>query len=241
MSSMNIVGKSDKGKLRQINEDAYFIQTNPLIAMVSDGMGGAPHGEVASELTINIFSAKLLALKFWDYDKIVELVHETNQEVVLRASQNQAFVGMGATLSAFISHLNQTFIVNVGDSRVYGFKDRNLTLLTDDHTMMNEIMKHSEEANAKIDQRYKHMLTSVIGIPTGCAVDVTSINEKYDKILLCSDGLSNLVAETSMINVLLSSQSLEEQVAELIKLANRAGGHDNITVIIIDMRGEVND
>lgn len=238
MPNMIIAGKSDKGKLRQRNEDAFFIHKNPLIAMVSDGMGGAPHGEVASELTIKSFSAKILALETWNHDTISKLVHETNQEIVLKASQNQTYVGMGATLSAFLSHFDQTFIVNVGDSRVYGLKDNHLTLLTDDHTMMNEIMKQSDDTNAKIDQRYKHMLTSVIGIPSGCVVDVTTVKDKYDMILVCSDGLSNLVCETTMIDVLLSSQSIDEQVSELIDIANRAGGNDNITLIIIDMRGE---
>lgn len=235
---MNIVGKSDKGKLRQCNEDAFFIHMNPLIAMVSDGMGGAPHGEVASELTIRTFSTKLLALESWNIDQITQLVHETNKEVVLKTTQNPKYLGMGATLSAFISHLEHTFIVNVGDSRVYGLMGSQLTLLTDDHTMLNEILKQSNEIVANIDQRYKHMLTSVIGIPSGCLVDVTSIDEKYDKILVCSDGLSNMVCETTMIDVLLSSQSIEDQALELIDIANRAGGNDNITLIIIDMRGE---
>ncbi len=235
---MKIAGKSDKGKIRLLNEDAFFIHKDPLLAIVSDGMGGAPHGEIASELTIKSFSAKLLALKTWDADNIAQLVHETNHEIVLKASQNQAYIGMGATLSAFISHHDQSFIVNVGDSRVYGLKDNQLTLLTDDHTMMNEIIKKSDEVISNIDQRYKHMLTSVIGIPAGCIVDVTSINDKYDKILVCSDGLSNLVSETTMIDVLLSSQSIEKQVSKLIDIANRAGGSDNITLIIIDMRGE---
>jgi serine/threonine protein phosphatase PrpC len=238
MPSMKIAGKSDKGKLRNRNEDAFFIHKKPLIAMVSDGMGGAPHGEIASELTIKTFSAKLLALETWNHDNIAQLVHETNDVIVLNASQNQTYVGMGATLSAYISHLDQTYIVNVGDSRVYGLKNNQLTLLTDDHTMMNEIMKQSDDTNAKIDQRYKHMLTSVIGIPSGCIVDITTINDNYDKILVCSDGLSNLVCETTMIDVLLSSQSIEDQVSELIDIANRAGGNDNITLIIIDTRGE---
>jgi PPM family protein phosphatase len=235
---MNIVGKSDKGKLRKFNEDAFFIHKNPLIAIVSDGMGGAPHGEVASALTIKSFSTKLLALKTWNHDNISKLIHETNQEIVAKTTQDSKYVGMGATLSGFVKHKNQTFILNVGDSRVYGLKGTQLTLLTDDHTMMNEIMKHSDEVLSNIDQRYKHMLTSVIGIPSGCIVDVTSIEEEFDMILVCSDGLSNLVCEATMIDVLLSSQSIEDQASEFIELANRAGGNDNITLIIIDMRGE---
>jgi len=235
---MKCVGISDVGRLRQRNEDAYFIHEEPLIAIVSDGMGGAPYGDVASKLTVHTFSQLLLKDKEWTKASLLAFVNETNQHVVDYSIAHPKTNGMGATLVAFLMKDNQSWLVNVGDSRAYGLKQNQLMQLSDDHTMMNEFLKRNNHQLPQIDQRFKHMLTSVIGMPNGCLVDITSITETYDMILLCSDGLSNLISESNMIDVLTSTQTLEHKAKTLIELANQAGGSDNITLIIIDMRGD---
>lgn len=235
---MKCVGISDVGRLRQRNEDAYFIHEEPLIAIVSDGMGGAPYGDVASKQTVHTFSQLLLKDKEWTKASLLAFVNETNQHVVEYSIAHPKTNGMGATLVAFLMKDNQSWLVNVGDSRAYGLKQNQLMQLSDDHTMMNEFLKRNNHQLPQIDQRFKHMLTSVIGMPNGCLVDITSITETYDMILLCSDGLSNLISESNMIDVLTSTQTLEHKAKTLIELANQAGGSDNITLIIIDMRGD---
>ena len=235
---MKCVGISDVGRLRQRNEDAYFIHEEPLIAIVSDGMGGAPYGDVASSQTVHFFSQLLLEDKSWTKESLLAFVNQTNQHVVDYSIAHPKTHGMGATLVAFLMKEDQAWLINVGDSRAYGLKQNQLMQLSDDHTMMNEFLKRNNHQEPQIDQRFKHMLTSVIGMPNGCLVDITSITEKYDMILLCSDGLSNLISNLSMIEVLTSKSSLEHKAKTLIELANQAGGSDNITLIIIDMGGD---
>ena len=234
---MKCVGISDVGRLRQRNEDAYFIHEEPLIAIVSDGMGGAPYGDIASKQTVTVFSQLLLEGIEWNEETLLSFVNQTNQHVVEYSIAHPKTQGMGATLVALLKKEDQTWLVNVGDSRAYGLKQNQLVQLSDDHTMMNEFLKRNHHQDSQIDQRFKHMLTSVIGMPNGCVVDVTSLTETYDMVLLCSDGLSNLISETTMIEVLTSSQSLDHKAKTLIELANQAGGSDNITLIIIDMGG----
>jgi PPM family protein phosphatase len=232
-------GVTDLGRLRQRNEDAFALVEQPFIAVISDGMGGAPYGDFASKLSVETFIQSCKKIQLWDIEHITNAVHETNAKVVGETILNPKYQGMGATLIAFIHHLNQSWLINVGDSRAYGYSQSQFDQLSDDHTMLNEMMKQDHQLESSIDHRFKHMLTSVIGMPSGCQVDVTTINIRYDYILLCSDGLSNLVCESIMMDVLGSSSSLEEKAKTLIDHANQAGGSDNITVIIIDCRGEI--
>ncbi|MCD8574997.1 MAG: protein phosphatase 2C domain-containing protein [Erysipelotrichaceae bacterium] len=238
---MKCVGISDVGRLRQRNEDAYFIHEEPLIAIVSDGMGGAPYGDVASKQTIHSFSQLLLKDKTWNQETLLSFVNQTNQDVVEYSIAHPKTHGMGATLVAFLKKDNQAWLINVGDSRAYGLKGNQLLQLSDDHTMMNEFLKRNNHQEPQIDQRFKHMLTSVIGMPNGCIADITSISDPYDMILLCSDGLSNLISQASMIEVLTSQILLDQKAQKLIELANQAGGSDNITLIIIDMGGDTHE
>jgi PPM family protein phosphatase len=236
---MRAYGLTDLGKLRQRNEDAFAIVEQPFIAVISDGMGGAPYGEVASKLSVETFIQSCSKIQHWNIENINQAVHETNAKVVGEAILKPKYQGMGATLVAFIHYLDQSWIINVGDSRAYGYSPSQFDQLSDDHTMLNEMMKQAHQQESSIDQRFKHMLTSVIGMPSGCQVDVSAIKTHYDYILLCSDDLSNLVCESIIMEVLGSSSSLEEKTKALIAHANQAGGSDNITVIIIDCRGEI--
>jgi PPM family protein phosphatase len=234
---MKAFGLTDLGKLRQRNEDAFALVEKPFIAVISDGMGGAPYGDVASKLSVETFTENCKKIKHWNIETITAAVNETNARVVGETLLNPKYHGMGATLISFINADKQSWLVNVGDSRAYGYSQHQFDQLSDDHTMLNEMLKQTHQKEANIDQRFKHMLTSVIGMPAGCQVDVKQLDSKYDLILLCSDGLSNLVCESVMMDVLKSSSSLEEKTKTLISHANQAGGSDNITVIIIDCRG----
>jgi PPM family protein phosphatase len=235
---MKAFGLTDLGKLRQRNEDAFAIVKEPFIAVISDGMGGAPHGDVASKMSVETFVHACKNIQTWNELSIISAVNETNAKVVSETILHPKYHGMGATLVGFLHQNEQSWIVNVGDSRAYGYTSSSFVQLSEDHTMMNEMMKQLNHQESSIDQRFKHMLTSVIGMSSGCHVDVIKLDTKFDYILLCSDGLSNLVCESTMMEVLGSSLTLEEKTKSLIAHANTAGGSDNISVIIIDTRGE---
>ena len=235
---MKASGLTHVGKLRKRNEDAFVILENPMVAIVSDGMGGAPHGDIASQLTLHYFSHEVKDKQPWTVASLHDAVKATNNAVVAEAAKNTHTQGMGATLVAYLNSGSQSFLVNVGDSRAYGLNHEGLKRLSEDHNVMNAYLKRNQDLDDKLDVRYKHMLTSVIGMPSGCMVDVSELKDEYDLILLCSDGLSNLISESNMIDVLTSTQTLEHKAKTLIELANQAGGSDNITLIIIDMRGD---
>lgn len=237
MSTMKAFGLTHVGKMRRRNEDAYVIIEHPFMALVSDGMGGAPHGDVASRLTLNLFSQAMLTNNTWTHQTISDAVQATNHALVEETLKHPEYHGMGATLVAYLNDGQNGFIVNVGDSRAYGLKQSHLVLLSEDHNVMNEMMKYHQESENSLNQRFKHMLTSVIGMPAGCMVDVIPVIDDYDMFLLCSDGLSNLVDETQLQALLAQPASLETKAQALIEAANQAGGLDNITVIVIDVRG----
>lgn len=238
---MKASGCTHVGKLRKRNEDAFVILENPLIAVVSDGMGGAPQGDVASRLTLQFFTSEVLAKETWSVETLHEAVVATNHAVVNEASKNTHTQGMGATLVAYLNNGIRAFLVNVGDSRAYGFNANGLMRLSEDHNVMNEYIKRNQNLSGTLDARFKHMLTSVIGMPAGCMADVSELNNDFDFILLCSDGLTNFVDDEEIMHIMTRQISIAQKVQYCIDAANQAGGLDNITVIIIDIRGNTHE
>lgn len=238
---MKASGLTHVGKLRKRNEDAFVILENPMVAIVSDGMGGAPHGDIASQLTLHYFSHEVKDKQPWTVASLHDAVKATNNAVVAEAAKNTHTQGMGATLVAYLNSGTQSFLVNVGDSRAYGLNHEGLKRLSEDHNVMNAYLKRNQDLDDKLDVRFKHMLTSVIGMPSGCMVDVSELKDEYDLILLCSDGLTNLVDDGVIAHILRSQATLAQKAQLCIEQANLAGGLDNITVIIIDTRGKPNE
>jgi serine/threonine protein phosphatase PrpC len=223
-----------KGRVRNNNEDSFAPETSgrstgPVVLMVADGMGGAIGGEIASQLAVEHASAGA--------GSPIERVIRANEAVVERTLSEPGLAGMGTTLT--LAEFGENGVVNlahVGDSRAYLLHQGLLEQLTDDHTVVAEQLAagHISPADA-VTHPQRSMLTRVLGISPDVEVDsITFDSAAGDRLLICSDGLTNMV-EDERVAQLLAKGSPEEAVWALIEEANRAGGHDNITVVVVDV------
>jgi protein phosphatase len=223
-----------KGRVRNNNEDSFAPETSgrstgPVVLMVADGMGGAIGGEVASQLAVEHASVGA--------GSPIERVIRANEAVVERTLSEPGLAGMGTTLT--LAEFGENGVVNlahVGDSRAYLLHQGLLEQLTDDHTVVAEQLAagHISPADA-VTHPQRSMLTRVLGISPDVEVDsITFDSTAGDRLLICSDGLTNMV-EDERVAQLLAKGSPEEAVWALIEEANRAGGHDNITVVVVDV------
>ena len=234
---MEIVAKTDTGKLRDNNEDAIsykLISPAKLFAMVADGMGGHRAGDVASQLTIKEIHIQLQKIE-WHKDPLANLVDQMNQEILHQAQQHADQQGMGTTLVLCCIEEDSLWITHIGDSRCYQFADNSLKLLTKDHSLIMEMLDQGLIAAEDMQQsKRKNVLTRALGVHK--QVEPTIIEIKLQSkglLLLCSDGLTDMVADTKIKQCLATDSSLEDKAAYLIDAANAAGGKDNISVVLI--------
>ena len=223
-----------KGRVRNNNEDSFAPETSgrstgPVVLMVADGMGGAIGGEIASQLAVEHASDGV--------GSPVERVIRANEAVVNRTLSEPGLAGMGTTLTlAEFGDDGAVNLAHVGDSRAYLLHQGLFEQLTDDHTVVAEQLAagHISPADA-VTHPQRSMLTRVLGISPDVEVDsITFDSTAGDRLLICSDGLTNMV-EDERVAQLLAKGSPEEAVWALIEEANRAGGHDNITVVVVDV------
>jgi serine/threonine protein phosphatase PrpC len=229
------VGRSDPGLKREHNEDAYAILEDHQLFVIADGMGRHAAGEVASRLCVEAISEAFLTETFGPPRdpplprRAARLRGATllaNDRVRAAAAENEAYVGMGTTVvSAYFSANNQrVYIAHVGDSRCYRLRAGKLTQLTHDHTL----------GAAGIQGKTAAFLSRAIGVEREVEVDVQVESPlPGDVYLLCSDGLSRMVADEEIETTLLSTPDLDVATKMLTDHANRGGGRDNITVILI--------
>ncbi len=214
--------------------------------VVADGMGGHLGGEEASALAIASVEAFMLATFKW-----FEQVHGKGQEMLLadfqaalceantwvlaKAAANPELHGMGTTLTLAYSHNDMLFVAHVGDSRCYLFRHGVLYRLTRDHTLVEEMVRRGHlSAEEAATHEWRHVITNVVGGDSpAVTVDVNKMQlAAEDAVLLCSDGLTNMVSEEEIAGVLQSEGSVERACERLLLRANEAGGKDNITVIV---------
>jgi protein phosphatase len=228
---------SDAGRKRRRNEDAYVCES-PLFA-IADGMGGARAGEVASRLA----AAALLSGEAAGSgtERILTLIQEANRSVYERSSTDAEVAGMGTTITvALVENASVTF-GHVGDSRAYVLRDGSLEQLTDDHSLVAELVrggKLSEEEAEHHPQR--SVITRALGTDPDVDVDTFTVDAHAgDVYILCSDGLTDMVADEEIGEVLtMRRDSLDDAAKELVRRANKAGGQDNITVIAFELSDE---
>ena len=222
---------SDTGRRRRRNEDNYVVAP-PLFA-VADGMGGAQAGEVASRLAAS-------ALEGEDSDglqgleRIDALIQEANRRIYDRASTDPAASGMGTTMTVALVEEMAVAIGHVGDSRAYLVRGEQMEQLTDDHSLVNELLKSgrlSEEEAHVHPQR--SVITRAVGTDPDVDVDGFTIEaEEGDVFLLCSDGLTDMVSDEEILELVHSHRDdLDKAVKALVTAANRGGGEDNITAV----------
>ena len=241
---MRILAKSDIGKAREMNQDFYFIsdlKDEIKLFILADGMGGHKGGEIASSLAVNniknfIFNNFKKTKK--DRDSILALmrgaIEFANMIIYEKAQENISIHDMGTTVDVCLIYNNKVFIGHVGDSRVYRIRKNFMRKLTTDHSYVEKLVR---EGQITKEEAYHHpkknMLMKALGCNSLVEPDVICKGFLKDDILLmCSDGLTNMLRDSEIYEVLLKNPDNPEEA--LVNSANEAGGLDNTTVIIID-------
>ena len=240
---MKVAFQTNVGKKRSSNQDSVglYINKNKIaLAIVADGMGGHQAGDVASQLTVNQLGTAWeqtdLAIESevisWLNVEIQALNHRIYEEGVQFPERS----GMGTTIVAAVVIDKRVILANVGDSRSYLIRDEQIVQVTEDHSLVNELVKTGEISKEQAQSHpRKNMLTRSLGLPTEVEIDIIKVDLMLnDYIILCSDGLTNMVPDERMLRVVISEMDLKKKVMTLIEIANEAGGKDNITVLLMD-------
>jgi protein phosphatase len=240
MAELRWGATTDSGLVREANEDAYV--SEPLVFAVADGMGGHRAGEVASEIASRIVRERLSS-GAPNVDVVVAAVLEANAAIFHAAHSNAAQQGMGTTVTALVvlsataDDSEQLALVNVGDSRTYLHRDRELTRITVDHSYVQELVAtgHITEAEARTHPR-RNIVTRALGIEPTVRVDAWVLPiVQGDRFILCSDGLVDEVPDHEIADVAGGMPDPQRAADELVAMANRHGGRDNVTVIVVDV------
>jgi serine/threonine protein phosphatase PrpC len=223
---------TDTGQQRRHNEDAYYART-PVFA-VADGMGGAQAGEVASHAAVEAVAAGLPE-EGTPEDRLAAVVRRANEEIFRMSREDDSRAGMGTTLTAVHVGESDIAIAHVGDSRAYRFRDGELSRLTEDHSLVEEMRRRGQLTAEEADEHpQRSIITRALGPEPDVLVDTRSWAARDgDVLLLCSDGLTSMISEAQVAEILREATGLEQAGRALIAAANRAGGRDNITVVLL--------
>lgn len=220
------------GKVRKNNEDA-LIFIEPETFAVADGMGGQAAGEVASKMLIDTVKNFLPAVpKPWSEDILKKAILKSNAAILREAAKNPNYKGMGTTATILHIYKSRAYYAHVGDSRLYRLRNKNLVQITQDHSYVETLVKNGEitEAEARVHPM-KNILTQAVGAVEEIEVDTASFSVNIgDIFLLCTDGLTNMVEDKEITEILLSGENPAEK---LIQAALQNGGTDNISVIVV--------
>lgn len=249
---MAAVFRTDTGKIRTLNEDfgGLFWNDNRLLAVVADGMGGHQAGEIASEMAVSFLEEAWKkapdgltpsAAETWLHDTITN----ANTKLFNFSKSNPEYAGMGTTIVSVVCTETHVTLAHIGDSRIYLLNESGFSLLTEDHSLVNELVKNGQITKEEAEHHpRKHLLLRALGTEEKVTIDLRSLDwEEGDYLLLCSDGLTNKISEQKLEEVIRTPESLEQQADKLISMANAAGGEDNITLILLkhnafDKKGE---
>ncbi len=231
---------TDVGRVRGINQDAFLVLEDQGLYAVADGMGGHRGGEVASQLAVEALRAAYVDRAA---DALAEAIAEANGRIFDAGAADPNLQGMGTTVVAAAvladgdADGNRLLVANVGDSRAYLFRDGDLTQLTEDHSMVADLLREGRitEEEAEVHPQ-RNIVTRVLGVYDEVEVDFWPVDAVAgDRVLLCSDGLFNEVATDQITSVLRRLDDPQEAAAELVRRANEAGGRDNVTVVVLDV------
>lgn len=239
---MNCFAASDTGRVRKINEDAYYNDPEGLgLFIVADGMGGHQAGEVASALAVSTISDLLREpltkgrLRRRQVEELLrDTVVSTNRIIYGKATEDAGFSGMGTTVVVCVLQGARAHIAHIGDSRAYLARGGVLRQLTTDHSLVQELLSKGRITEAEaVDHPRKNILTRALGTDPDVVVDVTEVAlEPEDSLMLCTDGVTNHV-EPGELLALITEHPPEAACHNMIALANSRGGFDNMTVLIV--------
>jgi PPM family protein phosphatase len=235
MSIASYAGASDTGRKRRRNEDSYVLA--PPIFAVADGMGGAQAGEIASRLAAAALEDTDPGAKS-GAERVTSLIQEANRRVHERAIADPATSGMGTTMTVALVEGTTVTFGHVGDSRAYRFRDGAIEQITEDHSLVNELLKSGKLSPEEADTHpQRSVITRAVGTDPDVDVDSFTIEaEVGDVFLICSDGLTDMVDDEDIRSVLDKFHNdLDRATKSLVSAANRGGGEDNITVVAFEI------
>jgi serine/threonine protein phosphatase PrpC len=249
-----VSGQTHVGMKRNHNEDNLLLLPEERLFVVADGMGGHSSGEVASKIAVEevaeffrmtsqdleiTWPFKMDKQKNYDENRLATGVKLANMRIFEKASTDSKYKGMGTTIvSIFFAKDSEVIVGHVGDSRVYFFRDNQLRQITEDHSLLNDYLKAKKLTPEEIEAfPHKNVIVRALGMKDSVNVDINKVEPKDGDIyLLCSDGLSGMVPDKQMEQILQNQPDLEKACAQLIDAANANGGNDNVTCVLAQYR-----
>jgi PPM family protein phosphatase len=228
-------GTTDAGRKRRRNEDS-FVRDPPLFA-VADGMGGARAGEVASRLAAAAFREFHDADELAPEERVTAIIQEANRRIYERARSDAQVSGMGTTITAAVVGEGGVAVGHVGDSRAYRLRGGRLEQLTEDHSLVADLVRSGRITPEEADTHpQRSVITRALGTDPEVDVDAFTVETEADDLfMLCSDGLTTMVADDDIVAAIQRAETLAEATKTLVKAANRAGGEDNVTVVLFSL------
>lgn len=228
-------GQTDAGCVRKNNEDYFLIAQEPGLYLVADGMGGAQAGEHASQMAAETVDLAVAKATEFSEAMLLEAVTEANRAVFLASRNDSRLEGMGTTLVAMLRVEDKAYIASVGDSRAYLYHRGELNAITDDQTWVNEVGRKLGIAEEHLKKHpMRHVLTMAIGVGENIRINNYCVPiEEGMLFLLCSDGLHGVIAESEIAEILHFGGEMPGLASTLIEKAKKAGGPDNITVVLL--------
>ncbi|MCR5665451.1 MAG: Stp1/IreP family PP2C-type Ser/Thr phosphatase [Eubacterium sp.] len=240
---MKVAARTDIGQNRDMNQDFVFVSENPIgslpnLCVVADGMGGHNAGEYASQKTVEVIVSQLMRggrepIK----EQIKNAAYQANQTILDVSKSDQKMQGMGTTLVGVVCEGAKATVFNVGDSRMYIVRSNGISQVTEDHSLVQEMVNKGEITSADMKEHpSKNIITRAVGVQEELNVDFFDLELKEGNLLLlCSDGLSNMLKEEEIQAVVYNRRiSIDLRVEKLVQMANDHGGADNISVILVD-------
>ena len=234
---------TDRGRKRPSNEDAFGYSVEDGVFAVCDGMGGAAAGEIASSLAVDevlrLFSGRSAGLAAPMPQLAADAIAAANEAIHSRAQRNYRLSGMGTTLVVLVVEENHVWVLNVGDSRCYRLRNHSLEQLTLDHSLVEEQVRLGRMTPSEaLRSPLRNVITRALGTQCHVTPDIFELQaDPGDLFLLCSDGLTRELADSAIEALVDSDCSLDDLCANLVKAANKAGGHDNITCLVVRAEG----
>lgn len=249
-----VSGQTHVGMKRNHNEDNLLLLPEERLFVVADGMGGHSSGEVASKIAVEevaeffrmtsqdleiTWPYKMDKQKNYDENRLATGVKLANMRIFEKASSDSKFKGMGTTIvTIFFAKDTEVIVGHVGDSRVYYFRENQLRQITEDHSLLNDYLKAKKLTPEEIEAfPHKNVIVRALGMKDTVNVDINRVEPKDGDIyLLCSDGLSGMVPDKQMEQILQNQPDLDKACAQLIDAANANGGNDNVTCVLAQYR-----
>jgi protein phosphatase len=228
---------TDRGRKRTSNEDAFGISAEHGVYLVCDGMGGAAAGEIASAMAVDQMLRLLTsrAVETPLSQAAEEAVRAANEAIFSRSQRNARLRGMGTTLVGLLAEGSKVLVLNIGDSRCYRLRNHGLEQVTVDHSMVDEMVRAGQMTPADaLRSPLRNVITRALGTQKEVPPDLFELEaEPGDLFLLCSDGLTRELPDSLIESLLSADSSPDELCARLVSAANKAGGNDNVTCLLV--------